>query len=847
MSGTTLTLTENRFPCAFNLKDIGHISRNRFHHIKTNVQNDFEINQLLEDEIIPNKNLYSWVLFSLGNYDSAFKINAEVLELSNRQNIPALESRVFMLSKRCHETDVEDTVKELRALESSSDFKRLHTEAVAEQAFYLSRMGGFKHYMQSVQLFKQVLQDNDRNYLWKFGLGLVYRRLTHNNLRFSNTPEALKEVLESCATHLFDVAENAGDRLKGLAYAQLLNLNQWYWRTDYIYILRNKTVDYLFEKAIEYGNNDPSVLAACGKCYKGKDLDKAIEVLKKSLRLKPNTIAYHHLGICYEKQNRLKSEGKYWGRSRSDKKKKSIKNQRCLDESLPHKANTSSSCPPRNKLEGRRISRCQSVDKNPVPLQLKSYAQRSDQTLDPNNELVKKAILNYKRAVKISREENFPALFSLGVIYKQIGNFDEALQHFNLIINAEVRHNDNLISVISAYENAGICCKEIGKTRPEYEQKAKGHFTKAISLAADLAAKVPDLKNYVQDIWKSYGILKEDIDKMSSQTEKDKQIIYLHIIMHEHKDVILAVQRIMNQNAEFDDIDVFKVGLESSLKLKIFEGALAFLNLASTLPNLINSEKWTRDEIIKLKFKTLLCVTWQRLYSGSKDLMRTFQHMFQLKYGQCSGQEDDGNMDVDVTKHDLLLVYDESSDDPMPTAVIARYLEQVSYQIFGLDTSCNLQNNLQYNSTVGEILLEEMRRYRVVVLVLGNDSRLFKHYLQCAIQNEAAESETVTTFMIINTNQNKNGIPLTLATIPCLKWEDLHPKELSEDHLEKDLQIQDLISILFDDHVDNLVKLFCFLMQEDFSAYEGQVQPLPPAEDDTVDLLASGGVCLRES
>ncbi|CAL1532233.1 unnamed protein product, partial [Lymnaea stagnalis] len=133
------------------------------------------------------KNLLTWVEHLLEPLENRAKeINDDVLTATENANIPSLANRVFLLCAEGNDIDAEEYLNTLEAMNKRPAFKDMMTEAKAEQAYYYSRMGAFD---MSVKLFREVVTEKPLNLLWKYGLGLMYRRMTNVNVCYSATKE----------------------------------------------------------------------------------------------------------------------------------------------------------------------------------------------------------------------------------------------------------------------------------------------------------------------------------------------------------------------------------------------------------------------------------------------------------------------------------------------------------------------------------------------------------------------------------------------------------------------------------------------------------------------------------
>ncbi|CAL1532234.1 unnamed protein product, partial [Lymnaea stagnalis] len=293
-------------------------------------------------------------------------------------------------------------------------------------------------------------------------------------------------------------------QLRGLAYTQLIVMLNTYSTTKHSDCFQGFNGDELCEKALMDAADNPTVLCHCGKYFKNSDIDKSIELIEKSLSIRKNTIAFHYLGICYEEKAETLAMG-------------------CLS--------------PKEKYLKKY-----SPTKSPFDI------QSSKKLLDENCSLVQKSEKNYKEAIMLSKQRNIPSILSLGKLYQRSNRFKQALQQFRQIIRLEDTKVDYLVALITAYEGAGICLQELRKIHQEKSQEfyvqGREYFTKAISLAADLASMKSGPQQCRTFVWKSFEMLKKDIDCMNECKDKSKEYIRLLKLIGDYRGIVTAIETI---------------------------------------------------------------------------------------------------------------------------------------------------------------------------------------------------------------------------------------------------------------------------------------------------------------
>ncbi|KAK0058068.1 hypothetical protein Bpfe_012392 [Biomphalaria pfeifferi] len=387
-------------------------------------------------------------------------------------------------------------VKDLVALKERPDFERLKYEAFAEQAYSYSRLGGPVNYNLSICLYEKCIVRYPLNYLWKFGLGLVYRRCTNCNLYCSSTTsQDIHQLASKCTALLFEVGEKGDKYLRGLAYSHLVSIRQYMNREEQACLFKRKSIWVLIKHTLKNGKTNPAVLRQCGKSFKSINVDKAIELLEKSLKLRQHGVTYHHLGLCLIKKADFLANGRYKTnnshRKRFTQSHTSDLNSRKknLNSSLPQssfllpsslrnstKSLHSSSIKSESSNFSQSISENRTNNKSSQPYNkpagstnlgldndfLKPYVVSQIEQLDPNDKLVIQAKHYFKRSLEITYGENLPAKQSLGDLYFKTGCYEKALAIYNQIIN---EGNQNyIITLLSALEFAGKSLQRMCET-----------------------------------------------------------------------------------------------------------------------------------------------------------------------------------------------------------------------------------------------------------------------------------------------------------------------------------------------------------------------------------------------
>ncbi|CAL1532225.1 unnamed protein product, partial [Lymnaea stagnalis] len=231
-------------------------------------------------------------------------------------------------------------------------------------------------------------------------------------------------------------------QLRGLAYTQLIVMFNKFSKTKHARWFQGLNGNDLFERALEEASDNPTVLCHCSKYFLNSgEVDKAIELIEKSLSFRSNSIAFHYLGMCYE----IKAE-------KAAKVAIPLNDQRCKQNNIDK-----SRRPTRGEANHSQLN----VNKETYD---PSLVSRHNSVVNSNNQncrFVKKSAANYEEAIKFSKKGNIPSILSLGKLYKKTDRFKKALQQFRQIINLKETKMSYLVTFITAYEEAGLCLLEL--------------------------------------------------------------------------------------------------------------------------------------------------------------------------------------------------------------------------------------------------------------------------------------------------------------------------------------------------------------------------------------------------
>ncbi|BFZ14165.1 hypothetical protein BsWGS_17203 [Bradybaena similaris] len=765
--------------------DIPGLTQARLLGLLENVEEEDDEDDVCEEETIFKLNFMSWVYIKLAHREKAEEINDRVIAMTQWENVMSIGNRVFLRWKYGKQEDALSACSKLQEMRKLDNFKDRLATAKAELAYCYSRVGGPVNLFKAIDLFQEAIgSDADKPY-WKLRLGLVYRRCTHRNTCTGMPREhTISECVEKAAKCLIDVYEDeSSGNLRGPALSELAFLcNTAMYINEQIDIERifgTQSPKDMCKLALECADNNTWVLTNCAKLLRyGKTVDKAVEVLERCLRIRKHTTTHHQLGLCYkwlaEVESRSRNTRTWQGPARG------------------------------------RASRARRRSSYPVRQRDYRYPSADTPLITLPNENFSKAKFQYLEAIKLSHGRNLPAVYDLGQLYKLAGRYQDALNKFNEVTNNT--SEGHFITLINAYKESGLCYLLMDD--PDAEDK----LTKAVSLAVMVAKTCPQMRDCATEIWQSFRTMKGRLETEPESHFGDTKLIQLFELVKKHQNVVKIVEDVLALNdSQLDDPDVIGTGLREYMKLNEFEKAFGFLNMVSLGPKAANSKIWKTQEMIDLRQEVLLRTAEHRLKLQSSDARFVFQELFELRFGQCTGRVSEDSVNISYSR-DVLLFYDEDHDTEELSQIsqTVHALQRVLFQVFGLDTSRNLQGSLTYGPKM-EAQLQEMKRYRVVVVVLGEESRSPEFATMTAmIPNMASTDGSTKRVLVIDACREAAEVPDILRH--CLRFSLLQilgilggcrPCALDGDEYSP---ATDIIREFSGDNLQCLMQLFLFVI-----------------------------------
>ncbi|NXF03801.1 IFIT5 protein, partial [Smithornis capensis] len=251
--------------------------------------------KFFEDSNITNYNILSYIYHLKNSNEEALRSLQKAEELVQKHHPDEIARRslvtwgnyawVYYHMKRFEEaqTYISKVENSYKSLSSSAHWKIHLPEVYAEQGWALLRFGG-KYFEKAKNCFENALKNEPNNPDFNAGYATALYRLEGFAGRLyeevNSSLEPLKRALEL----------NPDDTcIMALLALKLQDLKQDYEGERYI------------EKAMQKTPDLPYFLRYAAKFYRRKgEPRKAVEILKKALRLTPKSGFLHHqLGICY--------------------------------------------------------------------------------------------------------------------------------------------------------------------------------------------------------------------------------------------------------------------------------------------------------------------------------------------------------------------------------------------------------------------------------------------------------------------------------------------------------------------------------------------------------------------
>lgn len=267
----------------------------------------------LDEEYIRDYNLISYLYWSLGERNRALEYNAKALGKDKINLIAAANQTRFYLSLN-EPAQLQNAYTNLVTVKKQNNYETILLSGQAEIAYNYTRLG-FRQYEKAVKEFQNILEkaqlidDIDQSviFLWKFGLGLTFRRLSHTgNIGNEFQAAAADERLKDAVRIFVEIIESdwMSQRCKALAYVQLadsffnVKLAKKKYRDYFPEKYCKLEEDDFYQKAESICPKEPYILERYGKYLRTqRSLEEAEDRLRKSISIRPTSTAHHHLAL----------------------------------------------------------------------------------------------------------------------------------------------------------------------------------------------------------------------------------------------------------------------------------------------------------------------------------------------------------------------------------------------------------------------------------------------------------------------------------------------------------------------------------------------------------------------
>ncbi|KAL3881197.1 hypothetical protein ACJMK2_027654 [Sinanodonta woodiana] len=797
------------YPSSFNLKikELKNSKKIELHKKKLEVKissDEFESTT----ERVRIYNLLSFLKWSANERRYAYRYNRNALEL-DKENIVSLFNKLWMTREDGNLAESNEELKRLVKLAKSNNNLLLAGKA---EIAYCYPIFGPSYLLKSKDMLEDVVRDlsdkdihPDTIFSLKLDLGIVYRKLCN----FGNMPrqgwEARddEECIKRGAELLYEVAcSNSSARWRGKCWASLAELlfrspkcdSQNNKQTEELFPqnVRDIGVEGLLDLAMQTCGEDSHVLKICGKLYRYmKKLDKAEEVLRKSLSIRNTAYAHHHLALVLKQRlkDKLFAKRGYNNetRDRYDPVSTCIRHKTFLgnvDQSAKgsNVPSRSSARHDRSKQEFSQTKTRPTLARNEEPVSansakrersIKYSTRQAESTLPHTNtkmltrsrakgldrvfsipedegETVQEILRHLNEAIELG---NGWASLDKGVLLRQIKKLKEARDVFLMTLKME----DRIAAVleVSCYENLGACCRDIAEQETDLEQRRKFEIDAVIywrKALENIASKEGKTLNFPKEEWMSYPVLKDMFQHRELGVEMLKALADLGEILERPAETRSLIHEIRKLDVdEANDPTIISCEIKTLLKENRYEDAAQLL------------EKSEREGIeINRNFRIqvyLECAFYLVTTGKKENACERCQQAFHVN-------------SITESKFDIFFLYDEDTGTDK-TSVLAEKLEQYLSDNFGLRIARN-SHNVDPGKQRWDIQTEQMESSKHIVLIIDTNDvppGEFKHFIEIA-QGISMTEKSILNIILVD----ECTCPLQLTIFPRIHLES---KQLS--------------------------------------------------------------------
>ncbi|XP_062609626.1 uncharacterized protein LOC134271445 [Saccostrea cucullata] len=468
---------------------------------------DIEYGYDTNEETICFHNFVSYLYWKCDKRKIAMEFASKALELGEKiQSLGRTDNIVTICNFYYFHKGNGDVVKSRKFLKQFNDlykgayFQKLKYIAKAELAVCISKLGPFCA-TKAIEMFRESVGKMSTFVdCWQFYFALTLRRKKHLlTIQDMADAQSVEEDREAFDIYMNVIKTTSSKNLKSRSLTEVGLIV--YDNQD-----KYKDMDYMkcFEDAIEVNPMSYHALQRYGQHLRyQRNLQKSKEILEKSLTIRETTIAYHHLGLTYQKMVLLEHNEKKKARLLNRKhfpKPESLKERSRISRQESFKVRGHI---PRNdslKVEGSNMKNYHDKEKNvetsrdseQVRAKMKSvrYVPRY-----PGDERLLNAERCFQKALQLVTSFN-QARYDLGLVQRMLGKSDEALENFRYITNSYKGKSSDKLQLIFAYEQQAFCRFDLFKTSKDENDiiNAVDALNRALDILSLYIDPLPKLK-----------------------------------------------------------------------------------------------------------------------------------------------------------------------------------------------------------------------------------------------------------------------------------------------------------------------------------------------------------------
>ncbi|XP_061196727.1 uncharacterized protein LOC133205002 [Saccostrea echinata] len=541
--------------------DIHLINHRKFEERLNKLVKDIEFGYDTTEETICFHNFVSFLYWKCDERKKAIELATKALELGNNTSSLGATDNIVTICNFYHfhegNGDVVESYKflrQFRELSKRDDFQQLKYIAKAELAVSISKLGPFCA-TKAIDMFRESVDKISTTVdCWQFYFALTLRRKTHLfTIQNKTDAELLKEDREAFDIFMKVIENTSSKNLKSRALTEvgliIYNNRDKYKDENYM--------EYL-EKAVEVNPKSYHALQRYGQYLRyGLKLQKSKEILEKSLKIRETTIAYHHLGLTFQKMVLLEH---------SEKKKAKLANRKNMSK--------------QDSTKVRGISNSNSVETTFVktsrdPLQVRAKMKSVRYVpLYPGDDRLLNAEQNLKKALQIVVSFN-QARYDLGLVQRMLGKSDKALENFRFITNSYKGKTSDQIQLIVAYEQQAFCRFDLFKTSKNENDiiNAVDALNRALDILSLYIDPLPELKSVSSCIQEIEDIMNRYEYMHSGEESRKNNFARLYEKAKEYKKAYELYSKCEPKTA-----DVYQKMVENLKAAGDFENAIGILN-----------------------------------------------------------------------------------------------------------------------------------------------------------------------------------------------------------------------------------------------------------------------------